>query len=36
MNTLNKVSHVAERKAMEVVIDHIVKGLDKDRTGEYL
>ncbi|WP_295252199.1 radical SAM protein [uncultured Catenibacterium sp.] len=36
MNTLDKVSHAAERKAMEVVIDHIVKGLDKDRTGEYL
>ena len=36
MNTLNKVSHAAERKAMEVVIDHIVKGLDKDRTAEYL
>lgn len=36
MNTLDKVSHVAERKAMEVAIDHIVKGLDKDRTGEYL
>lgn len=36
MNTLDKVSHAAERKAMEVAIDHIVKGLDKDRTGEYL
>ena len=36
MNTLDKVSHAAERKAMEVVIDHIVKGLDNDRTGEYL
>ena len=36
MNTLDKVSHAAERKAMEVVIDNIVKGLDKDRTGEYL
>ena len=36
MNTLDKVSHAAERKAMEVAIDHTVKGLDKDRTGEYL
>ena len=36
MNTLDKVSHAAERKAKEVAIDHIVKGLDKDRTGEYL
>ena len=36
MNTLDKVSHAAERKAMEVAIDHIVKGLDKDCTGEYL
>ena len=36
MSTLDKVSHATERKAMEVVIDHIVKGLDKDRTGEYL
>lgn len=36
MNTLDKVSHAAERKAMEVVIDRIVKGLDKDRNAEYL
>ena len=36
MSTLDKVSHAAERKAMEVVIDRIVKGLDKDRNAEYL
>ncbi len=35
MNTLDKVSHAVERKAMEVAIDHTVK-VDKDCTGEYL
>lgn len=35
MNTLDKVSHAAERKAMEVALT-ICEGIDKDRTGEYL
>ncbi|MCR5272949.1 MAG: radical SAM protein [Lachnospiraceae bacterium] len=35
-NTLDKLSHAAERKAAEVLVDKVLKSLDKDRDKTYV
>ena len=36
MKTMENISHAAQRRAMSLIIDHVLTGLKKDRNKEYI